>query len=196
MSLQQILYRFKVHFLSRRIVQILLFVVILLLSFLLLWFARSSLDADNLLARGYVGLFLANLITGATILFPIPGEAVTVAAGAVLNPLNVAVVATMGATIGEMTAYLAGLWGRNILLKGYSARYEQAKGWMNRHGMLAVFLFALIPMLMYDLIGIFAGSTRYHFGKFIAATFAGRFIRLLIYAYMGHSAVSLLQLPW
>ena len=110
------------------------------------------------------------------------------------NPLTVALVATVGATIGEMTAYIAGMLGRQMLLRGYSRQYAQAEGWMNRHGALAVFLFALIPMLVYDLIGIFAGSTRYHVGKFMAATFAGRFLRCLLEAYLGYSLLHMLPL--
>lgn len=195
MSLQHLFQRLKNQYQTRKALQFALFAVVLGLSFTLFWLARSSLNADSLLAQSYAGIFVVNLITSATILFPLPGEAVNVAAGSILSPLNVALVAAMGATIGEMTAYVAGLWGRNTFPSSYSARYQHAQRWMNRHGALAVFLFALIPMLLYDLIGIFAGSTRYHLGKFVAATFAGRFLRCLIEAWLGFSAISLLQFP-
>ncbi|MBN1857143.1 MAG: VTT domain-containing protein [Dehalococcoidia bacterium] len=186
----------KEQYVRRKGVQIVVFVLVLGLSLAIFWFARSQLNADGVLAQSYAGIFTANLITSATILFPLPGEAVNVAAGSILSPLNVAMAAAVGATIGEMTAYLAGLWGKSMFLTGYSARYEHAQGWMNRHGVLAVFLFALIPMLLYDLIGIFAGSTRYNLLKFVSATFAGRFLRCLIEAWLGYSAITLLQLPW
>ena len=71
-----------------------------------------------------------------------------------------------------------------------------AEGWMTRHGALAVFLFALIPMLLYDLIGIVAGATRYNLPKFVAATFAGRFLRCLVEALLGFSLLSLIPIPW
>ena len=195
MSLQSLFYRVRDEFLSRKLVQVAIFVAILGLSFLGFWLARSHLDPESFLSRGYVGVFTVNLITCASILFPIPGEAVNIAAGATLTPVTVALVATVGATIGEMTAYAAGILGRKMMLRGYSRQYAQAEEWMNRHGVFAVFLFALIPMLVYDLIGIVAGSTRYHLGKFMAATFAGRFLRCLVEACLGYSLIHVLPLP-
>jgi len=194
-SLQSLFYRVREEFLSRKVVQVAIFAAVLGLSFLAFWLGRSHLDPESFLARGYVGVFTVNLITCASILFPIPGEAVNIAAGATLTPMTVALVATAGATIGEMTAYAAGILGRKVLLRGYSRQYAHAEGWMKRHGVFAVFLFALIPMLVYDLIGIVAGSTRYHLGKFVAATFAGRFLRCLLEAYLGYSLIHMLPLP-
>ena len=175
--------------------QISIFAGVLGLSFLLFWLGRERLGAEEFLRHGYLGVFVVNLLTCASILFPIPGEAVNVAGGAALNPFSVALVATIGATIGEMTAYLAGMLGRSVFIKGYSEKYLNAQGWMERHGALAVFLFALIPMLLYDLIGIVAGATRYNLPKFIAATFAGRFLRCLLEALLGFSMLSLLPIP-
>ena len=190
MSLQSFLYRVRDEFLSRKVVQVAIFAAILGLSFLGFWLARSRLDPDIFLERGYVGVFAVNLVTTATILFPIPGEAVNVAAGSSLHPLSVALVATVGATIGEMTSYVAGMVGREVFLGRFAARYRQAETWMKKRGMVTVFLFALVPMFLFDLVGIVAGSTRYHVGKFVAATFAGRFLRCLLYAYLGHSLLS------
>lgn len=181
--------------LNRRSVQIGIFVSILILSFALFWFGRTRLDADDFLRHGYFGVFTVNLLTCATVLIPVPGEAVNVAAGSSLNPMYVALIGTIGATIGEMTSYVTGYLGRTVLLNKYSAAYADAERWMNRHGAVAVFLFALIPMLIYDLIGIVAGASRYHIAPFMAATFAGRFFRCLIEAYLGYSLVSLLPLP-
>ena len=113
-----------------------------------------------------------------------------VAAGSSLHPLSVALVATVGATIGEMTSYVAGMVGRKVFLGKFAARYAQAETWMKKRGFVTVFVFALIPMFMFDLIGIVAGSTRYHVGRFVVATFAGRFLRCLLYAYLGYSLLS------
>jgi len=196
LSVQNSLLWFRDRVLSHRWVQIAIFVSVLVLSFLLFWLGRDRLGAEDFLRHGYLGVFVVNLLTCASILFPVPGEAVNVAGGASLNPFSVALVATIGATIGEMTAYLAGILGRSVFLRGYSDKYVNAQGWMDRHGALAVFLFALIPMLLYDLIGIVAGATRYNLPKFIAATFGGRFLRCLIEALLGFSLLSLIPIPW
>jgi len=194
-SVQTSLLWFRDRVLSHRWVQICIFAGVLGLSFLLFWLGRERLGAEEFLRHGYLGVFVVNLLTCASILFPIPGEAVNVAGGAALNPFTVALVATIGATIGEMTAYLAGMLGRSVFIKGYSEKYLNAQGWMERHGALAVFLFALIPMLLYDLIGIVAGATRYNLPKFVAATFAGRFLRCLLEALLGFSLLSVLPVP-
>lgn len=174
---------------TRRSVQVALFLGILGIGFALLVLARSHFDAADFLKQGYVGVFVVNMITCASILFPIPGEAINVAAGSLLNPLTVALVATVGATIGEMTSYLAGFYGKTILLERYAVQYAQAERWMTRYGLFAVFLFALVPMLVFDLIGIVAGCTRYSLPRFAAATFAGRFFRCLLLAYAGYALI-------
>lgn len=195
MSYQEALLRFRNTVLSRRSVQAAIFVSILVISIALLWWGQSRLPEDVFVRHGYLGVFVINLLTCASVLFPIPGEAANVAAGAAFNPLWVAVVATAGATIGEMTSYLAGHVGGKLFLQGYQKQYVQAQGWMERHGMVAIFIFALVPMLVYDLIGIIAGSTHYSLRKFVLATMAGRFLRCLAEAYLGCSLVSFLPLP-
>jgi len=179
--------------LARRSLQIALFIAILAGGLGLLILARAHLETADFVRHGYLGVFVVNLLTCASILFPIPGEAINVAAGSLLNPLTVALVATVGATIGEMTAYVAGYYGRQILVERYAERYAHAERWMNRYGLLAVFLFALIPMLIFDLLAIVAGCTRYNIFRFAAATFAGRLLRCLLLSYTGYTLLPLLS---
>ena len=187
---------FREKILKHKWFQISAFILILALSVAIFFLARSCLDLERFLAYGYSGVFLVNLICCATILFPIPGEAVNIAAGATLNPLLVGMVATGGATIGEPTSYLAGDLGKAIIPDGYSESYEKAAGWMRRYGSFAIFLFALVPVLIFDLIGIIAGSTRYPLWKFVLACFLGRVIRCLAEAYLGYGLLDLLPLLW
>lgn len=172
--------------------QIALFVAILAAGFALLMLAHSHLKSADFVKHGYLGVFVVNMVTCATILFPIPGGAINVAAGSLLNPLTVTLVATSGAIIGEMTSYAAGFYGRKVLLERYAERYAHAERWMNRYGLFAVFLFALVPMLIFDLLGIVAGCTRYNLPQFAAATFAGRFLRCLLLSYAGHALYPLI----
>lgn len=182
--------------LSRRCFQIPAFIGILALSVAIFVLARSRLDPESLRTYGYGGVFLVNLICCASILFPLPGEAVNIAMGAELNPLLVGLVATVGATVGEPTSYLLGYLGKKIALTGYHEKYQSAERWMKRYGSFAIFLFALLPILVFDLIGIVAGSSRYPLWKFLLACFAGRAIRCLVEAYMGYGLFSFLPIPW
>ncbi len=188
MSLQAVIVRATEAYQSRRSVRMALVAVIVLFTGLSIWFSYTQLDVEGVRTHGYLGIFFINLITCATILVPVPGgAAVNVAAGTWMNPLAVTFLAAIGSTIGELTSYLAGSLGHQFLASGHSVRYAQAANWMKRFGALAVFLFALLPMLLYDLIGLVAGSTRYPLWKFVTATFFGRLLRHAVQVYIGYS---------
>jgi len=199
----------KVQFLREKVVtrksfQTSVFILVLALSAAIFFLARSYLDLEKLLAYGYLGIFLVSL-SCVTILFPLPWEAVIIGAGAALdpltleplfNPLLLGVVATVGATLGELSSYFVGYLGRKIILDKYSEKYNKAEFWLKRYGSFAIFLFALLPVLIFDLIGIIAGSAKFPLWKFILACFAGRLIRCLVEAYLGYRAFSFLPQLW
>ena len=178
--------------LARKSFQIVAFVLILALAVTFFIIARTHLDIKRFLAYGYSGVFLVNMICCASVLFPVPGEAINIAAGAVMNPLLVGFVAAVGATVGEPTSYLVGYLGREIALTGYLDKYKSAERWMKHYGIFAIFLFALLPILIFDLIGIVAGSTRYPLWKFLLACFIGRALRCVIEAYLGFGLLTFL----
>ena len=66
---------------------------------------------------GYLGLFFISMVSSASIILPVPYFAFVFAAGAVLNPLLVGVVAGAGAAIGEMTGYVIGIGGKHVIQK-------------------------------------------------------------------------------
>ncbi|MBE0430660.1 MAG: VTT domain-containing protein [Dehalococcoidia bacterium] len=177
---------FREKVLARRWFQISAFTLILAVSFGLFFLARAYLDWERLLLYGYLGVFVVNLVNAGTILFPLPGEAINFAAGAILNPLWVGLIASIGATIGELTAYAAGYWGRQVFLGEYSQRYARAEAWLDRYGGLAIFAFALVPALVFDLLALAAGSFRFPLWKFVLACWAGKVLRCLIAAYLGY----------
>ncbi len=184
--------------LARKSFQISAFVLILALSAAIFFSARPYLQSGKLLSYGYLGIFLISL-SCVTIFFPLPWEAVVIGAGATLNPLWLGIIATAGATIGELSGYFVGYLGKNIIPGEYSGQYRKAESWMKRHGSFAIFLFALLPVLIFDLIGIVAGSSRFPLWKFILACFAGRLIRCLIEAYLftlGYGAFGILPRLW
>jgi membrane protein YqaA with SNARE-associated domain len=190
----------KIQFLRENVVgrrwfQISAFILIFALSIGLFFLARYYLDLESLLRYGYLGIFLVSL-SCVTIIFPLPWEAVIIAAGTTLDPLWVGIIASIGATIGELSSYAAGYWGRKIILGEQSERYKRAEAWLNRYGGFAVFLFALLPILIFDLLGLAAGSFRFPLWKFILACWAGRLIRCLVEAYLGWGLFSFLPQLW
>lgn len=179
------LHSLEEKFLHRKSFQIAFFLGVLGLSCALVVLFRLYFNLEEFLLYGYLGIFLLTVVCSATIIFPLPGEAVLIAAGGALNPFWLGLVASIGGALGELTGYLAGYWGRKIIVGEYQERYQQAERWMRRYGIPTVFVFALVPLLLFDLAGIAAGALRFPLWKFLLACWVGKLIRSLAEAYLG-----------
>ena len=148
------------------------------------------------LAEGYglVGIFIASIIANATVLLPMPIDIVIIAVNAQSNSLLEVVIlggiVGAGAAIGEMTAYIAGLFGVETAEKIKESEFSRIKDIrekIEKLGMKFIFLIALVPF-PFDIIGITAGFIRYDPKKFFVAAFFGktcRYILLGASAYFG-----------
>ncbi len=96
----------------------------------------------------------------------------------------------------SLLATLAGYLGRKVIIGEYSGKYKQAEFWLKRYGSLAVFVFAILPILVFDLLGLAAGSFKFPLWKFILACWAGWLIRCLAEAYLGWGAFGFLPQLW
>ena len=103
------------------------------------------------------------------------------------NPPLVALVASIGGTLGEISGYLVGYGGRAFIAPDQSERYQMAERWMQRRGGFAIFLFALVPFFIFDFVGIAAGVFRYPVKKFLLYAWLGRLPRSFIEVYVGSS---------
>lgn len=133
---------------------------------------------------GYPGVFLVSFIGNATLLLPAPSYAVVFAVGGALNPVAVGIVAGLGAALGELTGYLAGVGGRVVVEE--RALYRRLEKWMHsKGGVLVIFLLALVPNPAFDLGGIVAGTLRMPVWQFVLAAWAGKSIRFILLAFSG-----------
>ncbi len=140
-------------------------------------------QVKNLALLGYPGIFVAVLLSNATILFPAPGGAIVYAMGAIFNPLGVGLAAGTGGAIGEMSGYIAGLSGRAAIER--MDIYERIAPYIRRFGYWAVFIMAAIPNPFFDLAGIAAGVLKMPAWQFFLAVWAGQIIKMLLFAYAG-----------
>lgn len=174
---------------------ILLLLAILLvalgLSYLLLHFFPAE-KLERFSQYGYLGIFLLTLICSFTIIFPLPGTIVVISAAAIWNTALIALVASIGGALGEITGYYAGYLGRAVIAPEHSERYQVAEGWMRRHGGWTIFLFAFFPFLIFDFVGIAAGVFRYPIKKFLLFCWAGRLPRSFIECYIGAGLLNLI----
>ena len=132
---------------------------------------------------GYPGIFLVSLLGNATIILPVPSFAVVFAVGGALNPLAVGIVAGLGASLGEMVGYLAGIGGRSVLEK--RALYRRLEGWMRKGGPLVIFVLAAVPNPAFDVGGMIAGALRMPVVYFFLACWAGKIVRFTLLALSG-----------
>lgn len=139
----------------------------------------SAWAQSTVSAWGYLGVFVVSLIGNATIIFPAPAFAVIFAAGAFLNPWLVGIIAGAGSAIGELTGYVIGRGGREVIEKKHEKWLKKAKAWTDRYGFFAVLVaFAATP-LPDDVVGILAGVFQYDIRKFLLATFIGKAVMCL-----------------
>jgi len=168
--------------LTRHILRLLLAIAILLgVSYLLL---RLVPDLEHFAELGYLGLFVATFIASAALFFPLPGLAVVFVAATVLSPPWVALVASLGSTLGEISGYFVGRFGVTGLIQSRLKLYSTAEHWMQRYGVFAVWFFAAFPLLIFDLMAVAAGALRLPVWKFLLATWLGRLPRAYIEVYV------------
>jgi len=140
-------------------------------------------EAQALARYGYVGIFLLSLLANATIILPAPGIAIVFTMAGVFPPFGVALAAAAGATLGELSGYVAGMSGQAIIEN--RKLYERFEGWMARYGALTVILLAFIPSPLFDLAGVAAGALKMKVYWFMLWCFIGKLGKMLVIAYFG-----------
>ena len=140
---------------------------------------------------GYLGIFLIAVIGNATIVLPVPTIVTAFAGGSVFNPIIVGLVSAAGATIGELTGYMAGRSGTAIIEN--QEVYDRFERWMDRYGLLALFVLAAIPNPLFDVAGIIAGLSKMKVSTYLIVVCAGKIVKFLAIAYMGANSSTLLD---
>ncbi|MFC2022552.1 YqaA family protein [Chloroflexota bacterium] len=129
---------------------------------------------------GYLGVFLVSVVSSATIIVLVPGIVIFFPlVGTSLDPVLVGLVAATGGILGEITGYIAGYSGQNIISQG--RMYHKVEGWMKKWGSLTVFVFAAVPILFFDVVGVVAGAIRFPLWKFLLVGWAGKSIKFTIW---------------
>lgn len=145
--------------------------------------------AERLKDFGYPGIFLLSLLTNATLVLPAPGLLLVFSFGARFAPFGVALAAAAGATVGEVSGYLAGFSGQAVVER--SERMQQLEGWMKKNGPLTIAILACIPNPLFDFAGILAGALKMPLPTFMFWVFWGKLVKMLIVAYAGAGILNL-----
>ena len=148
-------------------------------------------QAAKLESYGYIGIFFISILANATVLIPAPGLVIVFSMGAKFSPLLVGLAAGAGATLGELSGYLAGFSGQAIIED--QKRYDQMVGWMKKNGPMTISLLAFIPNPLFDLAGMVAGALKMPVIRFLFFALIGKILKMLVFAYMG---AGVLSAPW
>ncbi len=134
---------------------------------------------------GYPGIFIISIITNATIIIPVPGVLFTSTMGAIFDPFWVAIAAGLGATIGELTGYLAGFSGSAIIER--RDWYDRMTDWMRKYGDVTILVLAFIPNPLFDMAGMVAGALKLPVYRYLLWTAIGKTLKMMVFAYGGAS---------
>jgi membrane protein YqaA with SNARE-associated domain len=147
----------------------------------------------NLAQYGYLGIFLATLISNATVFVPVPGVMVVFAMGAVFHPIPTAIAAGLGGATGELSGYLLGFSGQGVAER--SERFQQVYGWMAEHRRwsdLAILVLAATPNPFFDMAGIAAGMLKIPIYRFWFFCAIGSIIKYMVFALAGNTTLNFL----
>lgn len=166
------------------IIQVLTVIVVIGASAAAVYFRDRVQDLAD---YGYIAVFIVGLVSNATIILPVPGLAVSSLMGGVFNPWLVGVVGGVGQALGELSGYMVGYSGHTLVDENLT--YERLSRWMSRHGMLTVFLLAVIPNPLFDLGGVAAGALRMKVWRFLLSCAVGKVIKNVVVAFIGYVGV-------
>lgn len=165
---------------KEKIIRYLLILASVVISGVIIYFRN---DLAKLQGYGIFGIFLISILGNATVVIPAPVILSAFIGGSIYNPILVGLVVALGATIGELTGFMAGVGGQVAITN--HKHFKKIEKWMTKSGFLTIFILAVIPNPLFDLAGIFAGATGYSFKRFFTAVLIGKVVRFIGISFLG-----------
>lgn len=160
------------------------FILFVLLGIILFLPVFFQMRFHSLRSFGLFGVFFINLFGSATIFLPAPGLLSVGISATQSDPLLVALIGALGASIGEGTTFLFGYTSNKLLeLERHKLIMKFKKNIFDKWGNAVILFFAFIPNPLFDGIGMIAGLSKYPIKKFLVITFIGRLLRFVVIAY-------------
>lgn len=153
-------------------------ICIVFIAFIILcsFFFKSQIE--QYATTGYFGLFLACFASTATILLPAPGILVVLRYAMFLNPILVVLLGGLGTALGELLGYCLGRSGQRIININVDNKFLV---FVKKRNVLAIFLFSLLPLPFFDIVGISSGINRINPILFFVLCFLGKTVKLGLY---------------
>lgn len=160
-------------------------------------FLLLDLGEDDITGSlGYPMLWVISLLRASSVLIPVPGSGLTIAAGAVMDPMYgipvpLAVGLTVGTaeSLGEFTGYAAGASGGK-LMEGRRL-YEWVRSAIRKRAFTTMLVLSLAPSPVFDVGGLAAGAARLPIRVFYPAVLLGKTARGVVMAAAGLYGIEL-----
>jgi membrane protein YqaA with SNARE-associated domain len=164
-------------------------VAIFILKVLNVGNTRLFLDAKGFVRDyGFLGIFCVAILAGTIV--PLGSPALVVAAASFgLQPMLLALVATVGFTVGMTINYgLAYRLGRPYVMRKVGVdRLEEIKSLWGKWGWIVYTIFGFIPFLPVELFAMFCGLLKTRLATFLVLSFTPRLVVFAVLAHFGES---------
>lgn len=162
-------------------------------SILILRFApHPNLAAEHVAWIVYLSILGITLLVNLSFV-PLPiAVSIMIAASTHWNPVLIALSGSLGASLGEMSGYYAGLLGKKIAIPDNLSGYNMMCRWIQRWGIWAIAFLSFQPVLPIEIGGFIAGAARMPVLRFLPALWLGKFPKYLILIYAGLGVIHFL----
>jgi len=155
-------------------------------------------DVQKIGGYGYLGAFIISVLGGATYIAPVPMTPVVFSLGTVLKPdfapylgpVFVGAAAGLGETLGGLTIYMTGYGGGAALAstnrRRIQALYTRMLRWVEKRGVLILFLFSATLNPFFYPVGLAAGALRFGIWKYFFICLLGKSIKGMTVAFAGY----------
>jgi membrane protein YqaA with SNARE-associated domain len=175
----------RVDWLKLSLIVVAFLILGLVLSGVLIYFVRPHFTLPKTQWIGYLSIFAIVLVMNLSFI-PLPFViSILISAAAVWNPLLVALVCSLGACIGEMSGYYAGIIGKKVAIPDNLSGYQLMKRWIDKYGFWAIVFISFQPILPIEVAGIISGAARMPVRKFLPALLLGKIPKYTILMYAG-----------
>ena len=162
-----------------------LIVCFVIITSILIFIFRK--DVAKIGELGYIGIFMLCFLSNLTVFLPAPSLLVVMSYSQILSPILVCVIGAIGTTIGELSGYLFGN-SMGVLSEKWKKVFENmSKGVKNIY--IWVFVFALIPLPLFDFVGVYAGVRKFKLSYFFIACYIGKLLKMIFFAFQAPAPI-------
>lgn len=164
---------------AKRIIEIIFLIVIVALSISIFILKDKIGEVSDV---SYLGLFFLCFLANSTVLLPAPSLMIAASCALIMNPWLVALFASLGSSLGELVGYAFGSVSKDLSPK-FQKLVDRLTAKIHNQ-VLLVFVLAVLPLPLFDVVGIYSGGSKMNLIKFYVACFAGKLIKMLVYTKM------------